>query len=273
MTIPPESSGRSEAPILEYDPDPDAVIAPGSFSDPQETGPVPEHCVLCFFHEVLAKVVEARQPRVIKKLYSEMGLHPVYELTVEDGRRVAFLHPGVGAPLAVALLDEVIALGCRKFVACGGAGVLAPEIAVGHLVVPTAAVRDEGTSYHYLPPGREVAPDPGAAAAIEAALAARGVPYVTGKTWTTDAIYRETRGRAARRAAEGCLTVEMEAASFFACAQFRGVMFGQVLYGGDDLSGEAWDHRHWTRHEVREMLFWLAIDACLRIPDRPPLSP
>ena len=65
------------------------------------------------------------------------------------------------------------------------------------------------------------------------------MPFVTGKTWTTDGLYRETRGKVDRRVAEGCLTVEMEAAAFFAVAAFRGVSFGQLLYAGDDLSGDA----------------------------------
>jgi uridine phosphorylase len=193
-----------------------------------------------------------------------MGAHPVYELDWE-GRRLALAHPGVGAPLAAGMLEEIIALGCRKFVACGGAGVLVPEVAVGHLVVPTAAVRDEGTSYHYAPPSRTVAADPGAVAAIEAVLTERGLPYLTALTWTTDAIYRETPARIARRRAEGCVTVEMEAATFFAVARFRGVPFGQILYGGDDLSGEAWDSRSWTRHAIRSTLFELAAAACLRL--------
>jgi uridine phosphorylase len=192
-----------------------------------------------------------------------MGGHPVYEIDV-DGQRVALFHPGVGAPLAAGLLDEVIALGCRKFIACGGAGVLDREIAVGHVVVPTSAVRDEGTSYHYLPPSREVAASVEGTAAIERVLRARNVPYVLGKTWTTDAIFRETAGKVQMRRAEGCLTVEMEAAAFFAVAQFRGVTFAQLLYGGDDVSGDLWDDRGWgTRHTVREKLFWLAAEACL----------
>ena len=58
--------------------------------------------------------------------------------------------------LAAGLLEEMIAWGCRKFIACGGCGVLAQEIAVGHLILVTSAVRDEGVSYHYLPPAREV---------------------------------------------------------------------------------------------------------------------
>lgn len=138
------------------------------------------------------------------------------------------------------------------------------EIAVGHIIVPISAVRDEGASYHYLPPGREVAPGPEGVAAIEQVLAGRQVSYVKGKTWTTDAIYRETAAKVQRRRAEGCLTVEMEAAAFFAVAQFRGVTFAQLLYGGDDVSGAEWDSRGWeSRATVREQLFWLSAEACL----------
>ncbi|MCJ7703601.1 MAG: hypothetical protein MUO62_18625 [Anaerolineales bacterium] len=102
--------------------------------------------------------------------------------------------------------------------------------------MPTRAVRDEGTSYHYLPPGREVQAHPQAVAAIETTLQSHQIPYITGKTWTTDAPYRETHQNVQRRREEGCLVVEMEAAAFFAVAQFRGVILGQILYGGDFLN-------------------------------------
>ena len=131
-------------------------------------------------------------------------------------------------------------------------------------VYKLVAVRDEGTSYHYLPPGREVEASSAAVAAIEQTLKARGVDYLLGKTWTTDAPYRETPAKVQLRRAEGCLTVEMEAATFFAVAQFRGVQFGQLLYGGDDVSSEEWDARDWNRKtSVREALFWLAVESCL----------
>ncbi|MCX7861162.1 MAG: nucleoside phosphorylase [Chloroflexus sp.] len=120
----------------------------------------------------------------------EDGPHPIYELT-HHGRRLACFHPGVGAPMATGLLDEVIALGCRKFMVCGGCGVLETDIAVGELIVVAAAVRDEGVSYHYLPPGREVAANVAGVQAL-AALRNRGIPYRLGKTRTTDAPYRET---------------------------------------------------------------------------------
>jgi uridine phosphorylase len=76
----------------------------------------------------------------------------------------------MGATLAAYLLEETIALGGRKFIACGVAGTLDAEIAMGHLLLPTAAVRDEGASYHYLPPAREVEPTPAALAAVEHVL-------------------------------------------------------------------------------------------------------
>lgn len=91
------------------------------------------------------------------------------------------------------------------------------------------------------------------------------MPYTLGKTWTTDAFYRETPAKVARRRAEGCLIVEMGAAALFAVAQFRGVTLAQVLYAGGDSSGATWDDRAWERHEVRERLFWLAAEACLTL--------
>jgi len=250
-------------PILEFDSAPEAIIEPGKLIQPQD---VPEHCVICFFQEVIARVVKEREARVIASHRWEDAAHPIYEMDVH-GRRLAFVHPGVGAPMAAAILEETIALGFRKFIACGGAGVLNREIAVGHIVVPSVAVRDEGTSYHYLPPAREVSASPEGVAAIEQVLDQHGVPHLVGKTWTTDAPYRETSGKVALRKSEGCLTVEMEAAAFFAVAQFRGVTFAQMLYGGDDVSGSGeWDSRGWqSRAEVRENLFWLAADACLRL--------
>src|SRR5579885_3339110 len=257
MTYDPPTSG---APILEFDAAPEAILEPKRIIKPTD---MPERAVLCFFQDVITQLSQAHEMRVVRHLRSEMGTHPVWEMTV-DGQRLAVFHPGVGAPLAAAMLEEVVALGCRKFIACGGAGVLDSAIAVGHVLVPVAAVRDEGTSYHYLPPAREVAAGVEAVAAIEKVLQAQQCPYVLGKTWTTDAIYRETPDKVRRRRAEGCLTVEMEAATFFAVAQFRGVQFAQLLYGGDDVSGEIWDSRHWDSHtSVREKLFWLAAEACL----------
>jgi len=255
---------RQDYPILEYDPDPTAIIDPVRVNKPIEG--MPEHCVLCFFQNVIEQFASEGLTREIKSFPTDGGTRRFYEFDCGLGRPVALLHPGVGAPLAAASLEIAIASGGRKFVACGGAGVLNREIAVGHLVVPTSAVRDEGTSYHYLPAGREVGPTPQAVQAIESVLRRHTIDYLTAKTWTTDAIFRETRAKTALRRSEGCLTVEMEAAAFFAVALVRGVAFGQILYGGDNLDADQWDRRDWmNRHSVRERLVFLAAEACLEI--------
>lgn len=262
MAVTKDHLAQADYPILEFDSARRAIIEPAQVIAPID---VPEACVICFFQEVIAEACGPAAAVCIHHLGSEVGDNPLYDLHV-DGRRVAVVHPGVGAPFAAAVLEELIALGCRKFIACGGAGVLNRGLAVGHVVVPTSAVRDEGTSYHYLPASRDVAASPEAVAAIEAVLQADNVPYVTGKTWTTDAIYRETPAKIASRRDEGCITVEMEASAFFAVAQFRGVTFGQILYGGDDVSSDTWDSRHWNRQaSVREKLFWLAAEAVARL--------
>jgi uridine phosphorylase len=251
-------------PILEFDAAREAIIEPGRIV--QAFDGMREHCVLCFFQNVIEQLAQEGLAREIKSFPTEQGPRRYYLLDCGLDRPVMLTHPGLGAAIAAASLEVAIALGGRKFVACGGAGVLDRSIAVGHLVVPTSAVRDEGTSYHYLPAGREVAPAPEAVRAIEAVLQRRNVDYLLAKTWTTDAIFRETRARANRRRSEGCLSVEMEAAAFFAVAQFRDVLLGQILYGGDNLDGDEWDRRGWMdRAFVREQLVFLAAEACLEM--------
>jgi uridine phosphorylase len=252
----------SDFPILEFDLDRTAIIEPQAVVDAAD---VPEHCVLCFFHDVIERAVEDQSPPVVFDKTWEDGRHQAFQLEYH-GQPFVLMHPGIGGPAAAGTLEVIIALGCRKFIVCGGAGVLDKELAVGHLMVPTSAIRDEGTSYHYQPPGRTVEPDREAVAAIREVLKAHGVSYRECSTWTTDAMFRETRAKARRRLEEGCLTVEMEAAALFAVAKFRGVSLAQILYAGDAVVAEGWDDRKWSsRDDVRENLLWLAAEACLRL--------
>ena len=249
-------------PILEYDPTRIAFLEPSKIIKPRD---MPEHCVICFFREVMDRVITQYHAKMLVENSWEDGPHPVYEITYQN-RRLAFFHPGIGSPSAASLLEEVIAFGCKKFIACGGCGVLEKDISVGNLIVVSGAIRDEGVSYHYLTADREVIADEAAVRALSALLNERKIPYRVGKTWTTDAPYRETVNKITRRKEDGCLTVEMEAAGMMAVARFRQVIFGQVLYAGDDLSGQEWNHRAWqSRADVRESLFWLCADACLSL--------
>lgn len=249
-------------PLLEFDPTVPAIIEP---SQVVQDIFAPEVCVFCFFGDVMEELrQDGRLKEIANHRWEDLD-RPLYEMDVE-GRRVGVFQPGVGAPLATALMEEVIVRGCRKIIACGAAGVLDRKIAVGTILVPTAAVRDEGTSFHYSPPGRVIEADQEVVNVIEHVLQKKGIEYTKVKTWTTDAPYRETPEKIKLRKAEGCLTVEMETAAFFAVAQFRGVPFGQILYGGDDVSGTSWDRRDWhNRGEDRKNLFWLAVDICMNL--------
>ncbi|MCF7810542.1 nucleoside phosphorylase [bacterium] len=254
---------KEQYPILEFDPTREAIIEPSKVFPKID---VPECCVFCFFQEVISELKVDGLLTNIYTLRSEYGPNPLYEYNIY-GKRIGVFHPYVSAPLAAAFMDEVIALGFQRFIAIGSCGVLNKEIAVGQLIIPTSAVRDEGVSYHYIPPSREVEPTSEGVFAIETVLKRNNIPFIKGKTWTTDAFYRETPNKIKQRKEEGCITVEMEAAAFFAVAIFRKVLFAQILYGSDDVSGSEWNTRRSgeKRKSVRRRLFDIAVETCLEL--------
>lgn len=248
------------SPLFEFDPSPVAIIDPTRY--PQMLG-FPRHAVMCWFGNIVRDRTVDVEP--IHQVEFEHGDHPICVIE-HRGMPVALVSPGVGAPAAVTSLEVVIALGASQIIGCGGAGVVKPGFDLGHVIVPTGAVRDEGTSYHYAPHDAEVAPHPRALAAIDDVLTEAGVPHDHGLVWTTDAIFRETQAKVAHRREQGCLAVEMEVAAMFACAAFRGATYAQLLYAGDDVSAAEWDHRNWnTDASARDRLLDLALDAVIRL--------
>lgn len=249
-------------PILEYDRDPSAVLRPEMMIG--DIG-APEGCVLCFFPKAIEQILSEYPHRQIAAIVSEGVDLPVWAVEM-GGSTLGLVQARIGGPGAASQMEELYVMGCRRFLACGSCGVLREDLAAGHLIVPSAAVRDEGTSYHYMEPSREVELDKAAVACIEEVLSEAGVPFLTAKTWTTDAVYRETRARVDRRKREGCVTVEMECASWAAVARYLGAGFGQILYAGDTLGGEEWDGRDFfTLDNVREQVLRLALRACLKM--------
>lgn len=247
-------------PLLEDDLSATAVIEPSEVIDPID---MPTCLVMCFFKEVVDAIAGRQDARRVETLAAAHGEHPIWEIE-HRGQRLAVLLPGVGAPVTAGFMEESIALGARHIVALGGAGALTPDLVLGHAIIVDSAVRDEGTSFHYLAPSRTVDASVLGVTTLQQTLSDAGVPFVTGRTWTTDAMYRETRSRLDRRVEEGCITVEMEAAACLAVARFRNTNFAHLLYAGDSLSGPTWDDRGWvSATSVRERLFWHAADACL----------
>ena len=253
---------KREYPILEFDGNPKAKIEPSNVVSRIDG---PEVCVITFFGDVIADMLQAGRLKQIATFYTATVHLPIYE-TEYQGRKIAVTQGFLGAAGSAGQLEELIAMGFSRFIVCGAAGVLQKGIQVGHLVIPYKAVRDEGVSYHYVAPSREIECDPHARRVIEAHLEKKGIPYISAKTWTTDAFYRETEDKIALRVSEGCVTVEMEAAAFFAVSKFRNVTLGQVLFGGDDLSGVEWDARSWnSREEIRKNLVEISLEISLEL--------
>jgi uridine phosphorylase len=154
---------------------------------------------------------------------------------------VGVLHPvGPGAPIVAMVVEELSACGVQRFISIGVAGSLQPALHSGDVVNCDRALRDEGTSYHYLPPARSVDADPALLQQLSVALAARGIAHSIGTSWTTDAPYRETRREAETYRATGVKTVEMEAAALFAVGQCLGVSTAAVFVIGDRLADLTW---------------------------------
>jgi len=169
------------------------------------------------------------------------GFFGEFHLLQTRGQPIGVVQPvGPGAPIIAAVLEELIAFGVQRFVSIGLAGGLQPDRLSGDVVIADRALRDEGTSYHYLPPARSIDADPTLVQQIDQALAAQHITPVIGTTWTTDAPYRETRREVAAHRAEGVQTVEMEAAALFAVGQRLHVSTAAVFVIGDRLSPEGW---------------------------------
>lgn len=118
---------------------------------------------------------------------------------------------GFGGPTAVMTLEELVASGVSRFVSLGAAGGLQPDLEVGDIVICDRAIRDEGTSHHYLPAQEYAHACPRLTAHLESTIHDRGLAARTGTSWTTDAPYRETVEDLRRYREGGVLTVEMEA--------------------------------------------------------------
>ncbi|HEY8324093.1 MAG: hypothetical protein ACHQ1E_03270 [Ktedonobacterales bacterium] len=167
---------------------------------------------------------------------------PAAVMTVAQGkigeRPVTLRKLGIGAPAAISVLEELIALGVRDLLIVGTGGSLQPALPIGSFVIPTGAIREEGTSFHYVPAGAELTPDATLAQALAEAVMAQGGVITFGPVWTTDAPYREMRSKVAAYGAMGALAVEMEASALFALAQFRGVRLALLLAISDELFHE-----------------------------------
>lgn len=163
--------------------------------------------------------------------------YPVYRF---KGTNIGLIKTTIGAPIASVLIEEVSHVhSCKKAVIYGTCGSLDRSIPETKLIVPTAAYRDEGTSYHYVEPSDYIGMKNHEK--VCEILDRLGVGYVTGKTWTTDAFYRETDVEIGKRRSEGCVAVEMEMSACQAVCDHAGIELYAFLYRADNLDSDSWE--------------------------------
>lgn len=232
-------------------------------------GEVCKTVIFSFNGEIVDRVRQLPESREGGYLESINGRHPWYILE-RDGLRVGVMLAVVGAPMAVGHLEELKACGFENFIVLGSCGVLDKSLAADKTILPSSALRDDGTSYHYAPVSDEISYDSALLLTMEKALDQAGIEHVRTKTWTTDAFYRETAAKVKRRLAAGAMVVDMEASAIMAWANYRQTKVYQFFYTADyvDHHKNEWDVRREERTADSMTFFEVAMVIARKLESR-----
>lgn len=210
----------------------------------------PKSVIFCYQKRLLKRILKSHRTT---KSEGAFWFGELYLLDDTNGRVAVAANFGIGAPVVVTILEELIAWGVRRFVSIGTAGTLQKGLAIGDIVVCDRAIRDEGTSHHYLRPSKYSYASPAMTKTICGALEARKRKYTLGTSWTIDAPYRETVAEARHYQKEGVATVEMEASALFAVAAYRKVEMAALFTISDSLAEMEWKY-DFHRRRVQKSL-------------------
>lgn len=245
------------------------VSTPAKINPGQEKNIQCDVCIITFSNHIVDYIVKQYVPEKVAELPGVTGIVPLYRFA-HNGKTFAVYQTYVGGAASVAMLEGVIGMvSTNKFIVFGGSGCLNREYARGKIMVPTYAYRDEGTSYHYAAPQDYIqlphAED------VARFMREKKIPCAQGRTWSTDAFFRETEREIALRKAEGCISVEMECAAFQALCTFRNVDLYYFLNCGDLLDAPEWDMRmekgKFTGTQHDPLLFEIALELAHFIGD------
>ena len=251
--------------LTEFDPVQKAVINPEDIIEP--VAGMPEIAVACYSNTTFERMIAELDAEVITTTKNANGVTPIYSAQYK-GVKVALFMIDVGAPMSVGILEEVFVLGVKKAIVFGTCGVLEKNIEDCSIIIPDSAVRDEGTSYHYAPASDEIEVNQKYMDVFTEMLDELHVKYTIGKTWTTDAFYRETPEKVKRRKEQGCICVDMECSADAAVAKFREKDLVQFFYAADNLDSEAWDVRSLSNHsklEEKDRIAMIALELATRM--------
>ena len=196
-------------------------------------------CIVTFSLAVYENVLKSFTCTQVCYTGTANGKIPVYRI---EAHNILFYMSPIGASVAGMTIDEIrCATGCTKFIFFGSCGVIDREKCDGKIIVPTYAYRDEGLSYHFKESSDYI--EIRNSSKLAMILEELNVDYVTGRTWTTDAFYRETVNNRDARKKEGCICVEMECSALQSVCDYRNIELYQFLFGGDLLTDSSWEKR------------------------------
>lgn len=217
--------------------------------------------IICYFGEEIDKLFNNNEIKV----YYDIKDTTSFSLYQDIKNSNLFYVKGlVGSPLMGSYLDLFIKHGLKNILFIGGAGCLIDNKA-GEIFVVKEALRDEGFSYHYAKPSRVVLANEKVLKIMTNFLNKNNINYQLAKSWTIDAIYRETKNKVKLRKLEDCQLVEMEQAGLIALTNFYKVNYGALLYAGDDLSKNKHSWRDWQNLNIRNYLLNVARELVLII--------
>lgn len=207
----------------------------------KENAPIVDACIVTFSHIIEKYVLENYRCTKIGQFKFVTGITPIYQIEFK-GKKFAFYKTYVGAPACVGTIEDTLSeIKTNKYIVFGGCGCLNKEITRGKIIIPTEAYRDEGTSYHYAMPSEYIKVKN--SNTIEQFMKNNAIPYIKGKTWTTDSFYRETVNNFEKHKADGCISVEMECSALQAMCDFRNLNLYTFFTSGDLLDAPKWDQR------------------------------
>lgn len=219
---------------------------------------VPEAIIICYNNKLMKHIVKQHRVKQIEGLAGEL-----YSFTATKHKVGIIGRFGIGAPAAAIVMEELIALGTKRFITMGTSGALQKHLDLGSVIVCDKAIRDEGTSHHYIKRAKYAYGDAQLTAKLENVLQQKNIPYEKGISWTIDTPYRETIAEAKKYQKQGVLTVEMEIAALFTIAAYRGVVITSLLTISDSLAELTWTPNFHSKQTVTtlELLYELALEV------------
>jgi len=217
---------------------------------------IPNTAIICYDTKLSESVVSKYDGKHIA------GFSDFYIL--KDGRkRIVFVKCSIGSPAAAIVMEELIAIGVTKILSVGLAGSLQKDLGVKSIIICDKAIRDEGTSYHYLKPSKYAHPSKSLISDIKKKMGEMRIEYIHGPTWTVDALYRETQEEIKRYQKDGVLTVDMEASTVFAVAEAYNIESAAIFTISDYLGNFKWEPKFHMTDEYLERIFHIAKEVLL----------